>query len=455
MMQADMSSECRIQADPVVGMMGTVDVRSNRGGHPDSAREGASRASVSIQRMASTGSISRLLFQLLIIFSLVMTASIACDAVEERTSPSTPSPAPTATQVPTATPDPATATPAGGTPPTAPTTAAGLVLPVAIAVAPSNIPKYDRDEWRHWSDEDGDCQNARQETLIAESAVAVSFQTGDRCRVASGSWVGPYTGEEVYDPGDLDVDHVVPLANAHRSGAWAWDRERKRDYANSLAYDNHLMATTRSANRSKGAKGPEEWRPPLEDYWCSYAIDWATIKDQWGLTVTEAEYAALSEMLATCEAAVLLQPTRGAAPRPPTPTVPSDLPKDLSYDPFRPGPRLWGLRQLRGGAGLFPRRRRTGGRPSPAGQQPGRRALRDTPRRPFGAGGPSRTTQCGRPVYPGRRPRHRATSRLRRHRFDRRGIQLPAPAVGSRLCGQWLPSRDVPGRPRHQLRHPP
>ena len=317
-------------------MMGTVDVRSNRGGHPDSVREGASRASVSIQRMASTGLISRLLFQLLIIFSLVMTASIACDAVEERISPSTPSPAPTATQVPTATPDPATATPAGGTPPTAPTTAAGLVLPVAIAVAPPNIPKYDRGEWRHWSDEDGDCQNARQEVLIAESTVAVSFQTGDRCRVASGSWIGPYTGEGVNDPGDLDVDHVVPLANAHRSGAWTWDRDRKRDYANSLAYDNHLMATTSSANRSKGAKGPEEWRPPLEGYWCTYAVDWATIKNQWGLTVTEAEYAALSEMLATCEAAVLLQPTRGAAPRPPTSTVPSDLPKDLRYDPFGP-----------------------------------------------------------------------------------------------------------------------
>ena len=210
------------------------------------------------------------------------------------------------------------------------------MLPVSVVSVPQNIPDYDRDEWRHWTDEDRDCQNARQEVLIAESHVPVSFQTDEKCRVATGSWTGPYTGQQVDDPRDLDVDHVVPLANAHRSGGWSWDRDRKRDYANSLAYDNHLVATISSANRAKGSKGPDDWRPPLEDYWCNYAIDWATIKNQWGLTVTEAEYAALAEMLATCETTVLLQPTTGAVPQAPTPTIPPDLPTDLRYDPFGP-----------------------------------------------------------------------------------------------------------------------
>ena len=152
----------------------------------------------------------------------------------------------------------------------------------------------------------------------------------------AGLWEGPYTGTAVEDPGDLDVDHMVPLENAHRSGGWQWSRERKRQYANYLGYENHLIATTSRANRSKGSRGPEEWRPPLEDYWCTYATDWVSIKNEWGLTVTEDEYVALSEMLATCETTVLLQPAQGTPPSPPTPTVPPSLPVDLRYDPFGP-----------------------------------------------------------------------------------------------------------------------
>lgn len=41
------------------------------------------------------------------------------------------------------------------------------------------------------------------------------------CRVVSGLWHDAYTGETVRDPGELDVDHLVPLAEAHRSGGHA------------------------------------------------------------------------------------------------------------------------------------------------------------------------------------------------------------------------------------------
>ena len=272
------------------------------------------------------------LYLIIVAFGTLLLAG--CDVGGERFSPSTPTRVQPTSTVPAAT---ATdASPADESTATAVPTAAGRVLPVSIAAVPADLPEYDRGTWRHWTDEDGDCQNARQEVLFVESSIAVTFQTEDRCRVATGLWEGPYTGTAVDDPGDLDVDHMVPLQNAHRSGGWRWSPERKRQYANYLGYDNHLIATTSSANRSKGSKGPEEWRPPLEDYWCTYAIDWVSIKNEWGLTVTEVEYVALSEMLATCKTTVLLQPAQGTPPSPPTATVPPSLPVDLRYDPFGP-----------------------------------------------------------------------------------------------------------------------
>ncbi len=264
----------------------------------------------------------------------------------------TATPAPTSTAAPTPTPATTEPTPTPATP-SATRAADGLVLQVAVAPVAPDLPDYDRGDWRHWVDDDGDCRNARQEVLIEESLTPVAFESSEECRVESGSWVGPYTGIEVSDPSDLDVDHMVPLQNAHRSGAWSWDRDRKLEYANYLGYEDHLIATTSSANRSKGSKGPEAWRPPLEAYWCDYATDWVAIKHGWKLTVTEAEFRALREMLDTCPMPVLLQrsdaasdgpsptavieqsPRPGPSPTPalaPTPT----LSPDLRYDPFGP-----------------------------------------------------------------------------------------------------------------------
>lgn len=261
-----------------------------------------------------------------------MALALACDSIgefaDERTSDITPTPPPAVAATPAG--SSATATPTATMAPSA----AGLVLPVTIAAVTAGLPEYDRGTWRHWVDEDHDCQNARQEVLIAESEIAVTFESDEQCRVATGSWVGPYTGKTVTSPGDLDIDHLVPLENAHRSGAWSWDRERKQEFANYLGYEGHLIATTSSANRSKGSKGPEAWRPEMRGYWCEYATAWVTVKNQWGLTVTEDEYAALMEMLATCDNPVLLQPESGTPPAPatavPTPSV------GLRYDPFGP-----------------------------------------------------------------------------------------------------------------------
>ena len=152
-----------------------------------------------------------------------------------------------------------------------------------------DLPDYNRREWRHWVDADGDCQDARQEVLIEESVGLIIFTDNDRCRVATGEWVTPFTGAVVTDPSKLDIDHLVPLAIAHRSGGHAWDSGRRRAYANDLSNPAHLVAVTASANRSKRARGPEDWRRPDETHWCQYGRGWVSVTVAWRLRVTQAE----------------------------------------------------------------------------------------------------------------------------------------------------------------------
>ena len=118
--------------------------------------------------------------------------------------------------------------------------------------------------------------------------------------MTSGEWLAPYTNTVVMDPGKLDIDHMAPLGNAHSSGASSWSANQREQYANYIDDPQHLIAVTASANRSKGARGPQDWKPEDRSYWCRYAVDWITIKDDWGLTVTWREHDAPVEMLNTC-----------------------------------------------------------------------------------------------------------------------------------------------------------
>ena len=173
---------------------------------------------------------------------------------------------------------------------------------MTVSAVPATLPDYDRNDWKQWTDADRDCQDARNEVLIAESRTKVAYRTDRKCRVAAGEWLAPYTNTIVTDPGRLDVDHMVPLGNAHDSGAWQWSANRRERYANYLDDPQHLIAVTASANRSKGARGPDQWKPEDQTYWCQYAVDWIAIKSTWDLTVTEAGtwLASMVQMLYSC-----------------------------------------------------------------------------------------------------------------------------------------------------------
>jgi hypothetical protein len=144
---------------------------------------------------------------------------------------------------------------------------------------------YERDDWCGWIDEDGDCEDTRAEILIRDSQAKVSF---DGCRVVSGLWNLPYFGGSTTSASQIDIDHIIPLKWTHGHGGDRWSRSRKRAFAND---PDNLLATSSSANRRKGAKGPDEWMPAINR--CSYAQRWEGLIEKYGLVTTTWEMAAI------------------------------------------------------------------------------------------------------------------------------------------------------------------
>ncbi len=163
----------------------------------------------------------------------------------------------------------------------------------------SSVPvtRYNRKDWPHWIDEDKDCQNTRQELLITTSKVAVQFKNFKHCTVEYGRWYGVYTGKTFTKASDIDIDHIVPLAHAHRHGAENWTKEQRRAFAND--FDN-LLVVDKATNESKSSRAPHEWLPPLKSYWCEYGKRWQQIKNKYRLRYTRDESATLTVLIQTC-----------------------------------------------------------------------------------------------------------------------------------------------------------
>ncbi len=233
---------------------------------------------------------------------------------------------------------PATTAPNGGsttsvTPPVAPTTTSPAptgastrdrLAALQIDDRPSPVGDYRRDDWPHWADIDGNGCDARQDALIAWSTVAATVNRAGTCKTITGWWVSPYDLMASANPGDFDVDHLVPLEDAFNSGGWQWDAGRRRQFANN---PSELVVASASSNRSKGSDSPDQWRPANRDSWCAYATGWVAVKVAWGLTATTAERDALGQMIDTCSADGPVWPRGGETPSnapPPVAANPSD-----------------------------------------------------------------------------------------------------------------------------------
>jgi hypothetical protein len=189
--------------------------------------------------------------------------------------------------------------------PSAPSPAAARKMLGTLEVAPvGSMAGYSREEFPHWAadgtmfgwdEPDGSC-DVRDDALIRDGQ---GIEVDEDCSFTSGKWLDPYTSATLKDSEDVDIDHIVPLANAWRSGAGNWDEAKREAYANDPGV---LLSVDDGANQAKGDKGPEAWLPPNTDYRCEYARRWISVKHEWNLTVNTEEKVTLEDMLQGCPA---------------------------------------------------------------------------------------------------------------------------------------------------------
>lgn len=189
---------------------------------------------------------------------------------------------------------------AGGSAQAAPSAPALLAKLSTAAERPAG---YDRDKFNHWTTVPGRDCDTREFVLFRQN-----LKQPRRCGDKTGRWASVYDGKQVTRASAMDVDHMVPLAEAWNSGARTWRPAQREAFANDL-YRFSLMAVTLSSNRSKGDSDPAEWLPPRRAFACSYVARWTAVKYRWRLSVNNRERRAISRKFNGCPRSSLRLPT--------------------------------------------------------------------------------------------------------------------------------------------------
>lgn len=162
----------------------------------------------------------------------------------------------------------------------------------ALTIGDPQTVDYERAEWKHWIGTPCDTR----ETVLAEQGSDVTKNPAT-CKVLSGSWTDPYSGETFTNAGDLDIDHVIPLGYVAKHGGQDWSSEKKQQFANDRT---QLLAVSAKENRSKSDRGPESYMPPKREFQCEYSKKWVATATKYGITVTEGDKRALKAGLQKC-----------------------------------------------------------------------------------------------------------------------------------------------------------
>jgi Protein of unknown function (DUF1524) len=186
--------------------------------------------------------------------------------------------------------------------------AAAMLQGLAVRPRPRDTEGYLRAAFGDaWVDTDHDGCNQRDDVLLRDAVRGTArVQQQGSCDhdVLAGTWHDPYTGriltftnlKDLRQAEAIQIDHVVPLAEAWVSGARSWGMTRREEFANDL---DELLAADGPTNMAKGDGDPAAWRP-RQGYQCAYARRWIAIKAAYSLAVDPPERAALDQMLRSC-----------------------------------------------------------------------------------------------------------------------------------------------------------
>lgn len=140
--------------------------------------------------------------------------------------------------------------------------------------------------------------------ILRRDLTDLQIREGTRgCMVEKGTLQDPFSGDTINfvrgqsTSGEVQIDHVVPLADAWQKGAQQWDEQTRKNFAND---PDNLLAVQGRLNSQKGASDAATWLPPNRAFRCDYAKIIITVKDRYDVWVTQAESDALSVQLDTC-----------------------------------------------------------------------------------------------------------------------------------------------------------
>lgn len=159
---------------------------------------------------------------------------------------------------------------------------------------------YDRDDWMdNWA-RNGQCTT--RETILQRDGQGVAVDA--KCAPTAGTWFSVYDGVTTTDPGELQIDHIVPLAEVARSGPvvngrrarpGSWPPDQRTAYAND---PEGLVAVTGSSNQSKSDDDPARWMPSYDP--CGYLAKYLHVKKKYNLSVDQTEHDAIASVINSC-----------------------------------------------------------------------------------------------------------------------------------------------------------
>ncbi len=189
-----------------------------------------------------------------------------------------------------------TASPAANASPTTSAAVELAALATLLIKEPAPITGYDRAQFGPaWPKLAGcDARNL----VLARDLTKTTMQGS--CIVKTGVLVSPYTGATLtFGPNtaDVQIDHVVALADAWRTGAQTWTAAKREIFANDTL---ELLTVDATSADQKGDADAATWLPSNKAFRCEYVETQVDVKTHYGLWVTQAEHDAIARVLASC-----------------------------------------------------------------------------------------------------------------------------------------------------------